>query len=622
MIFGLSRYLVIAVVVAVTGAGAGLWYILGEDGPSAPVAQRESVATQETAPSQPEMRAPGDEATEVEAEPEEAARPASDETATGTQAAQDAVADAAADGIETASENVVAESDAETTQIETLIEEDVAALGDPAAPAPALESEPEAETEVAQPRLPAFDTVRVEPTGEAVIAGRDAPEGDVALLRNGEVYDETFAGPSGAFVFIPQPFPVGTSDVALRATDAQGNVLMSRESVTIIVDAERARMPMVALTAPGRPTEVLSRPEPVQIAEVAAQDASAEMAMEARPTRDDTGEPGDAAEAPAGSDAAGTDVAQQAAPETAAPESDATDAATAGTTTPAPDAPPADETGTEVAGIDPEADTTAEPVSERAGVRIVAVEAETGGGLFVSGEADAQAAIRLYLNDTLVARAEADDAGDVSFAIRRGVRAGRYQVRLDDVDPATGTVLSRAEVGFTVPEAMAALPEPESAPAAEARAPTAAATQDTEAEQAESPAAESAATEAEVAEAHDSAARAPQRDAEPADATPGIAAEAESSPESSSPAPAAVAERAEATVTVPELSTALVERGDSLWRISRQVYGRGVRYTEIFEANQDQIRNPNLIYPGQVFVLPPDAEAAQDGQDAEAPAAQ
>ncbi len=614
MIFGLSRSVFFAGLIATAGAAGGLWYVLSEDERSAPVAQRESVATQEAAPSQPGARAPAEETAQVEAQPEEAADAPSDDPATRTPAADETAAQASRDGIEDMAQDALAESDAETVQIETLIEEDVAALGDPAAPAPALESEPE----VAQPRLPAFDTVRVEPTGEAVIAGRDAPEGDVALLRNGEVYDETFAGPSGAFVFIPQPFPVGTSDVALRATDAQGNVLMSRESVTIIVDAERARMPMVALTAPGRPTEVLSRPEPVQIAEVAAQDASAEMAMEARPTRDDTGEPGDAAEAPAGSDAAGTDVAQQAAPETAAPESDASDAATAGTTTPAPDAPPADETGTEVAGIDPEADTTAEPVSERAGVRIVAVEAETGGGLFVSGEADAQAAIRLYLNDTLVARAEADDAGDISFAIRRGVRAGRYQVRLDDVDPATGTVLSRAEVGFTVPEAMAALPEPESAPAAQARAPTAAAAQDTEAEQAESPAAESAVTEAEVAEAHDSAARAPQRDAEAADATPGITAEAESS----FPAPAAVAERAEATVTVPELSTALVERGDSLWRISRQVYGRGVRYTEIFEANQDQIRNPNLIYPGQVFVLPPDVEAAQDGQDAEAPAAQ
>ncbi|MGY6645784.1 MAG: LysM peptidoglycan-binding domain-containing protein [Salinarimonas sp.] len=612
MIFGLSRSVFFAGLIATAGAAGGLWYVLSEDERSAPVAQRESVTTQEAAPSQPGARAPAEETAQVEAQPEEAADAPSDDPATGTPPADETAAQASRDGIEDMAQDALAESDAQITQIETLIEEDVAALGDPAAPAPALESEPE----VAQPRLPAFDTIRVEPTGEAVIAGRDAPEGDVTLLRDGEIYDETFAGPSGAFVFIPQPFPVGTSDVTLRATDAQGNVLMSRESVTIIVDAERARMPMVALTAPGRPTEVLSRPEPVQVAEVAAQDTSAEMAMEARPTSDDTGEPGNAAEAPAGSDAAGTDVAQQAAPETAAPESDASDAGNAGTTTPAPDAMPADETGTAVAAIDPEADTTAEPVSERAGVRIVAVEAETGGGLFVSGEADAQAAIRLYLNDTLVARAEADDAGDVSFAIRRGVRAGRYQVRLDDVDPATGTVLSRAEVGFTVPEAMAALSEPEaeSPPAAEAQMPAGSDAQEAAMQE----------TRLQDAESADTAAAEPARDADTpsADASSDAASVVTGEAESPAGAPTAVQERAEATVTVPELSTALVERGDSLWRISRQVYGRGVRYTEIFEANQDQIRNPNLIYPGQVFVLPPDAEAAQDGQDAEAPAAQ
>lgn len=63
-------------------------------------------------------------------------------------------------------------------------------------------------------------------------------------------------------------------------------------------------------------------------------------------------------------------------------------------------------------------------------------------------------------------------------------------------------------------------------------------------------------------------------------------------------------------MTIPEVSTAQVTRGDSLWRISRQIYGRGIRYTEIFEANKDQIRDPNLIYPGQIFVLPPDPETA------------
>ncbi|MDX2222012.1 MAG: Ig-like domain-containing protein [Rhodospirillaceae bacterium] len=48
-----------------------------------------------------------------------------------------------------------------------------------------------------------------------------------------------------------------------------------------------------------------------------------------------------------------------------------------------------------------------------------------------------------------------------------------------------------------------------------------------------------------------------------------------------------------------------VVRGNSLWRIARRVYGRGTMYTVIFEANQDQIKDPNLIYPGQTFQMPP-----------------
>lgn len=47
-----------------------------------------------------------------------------------------------------------------------------------------------------------------------------------------------------------------------------------------------------------------------------------------------------------------------------------------------------------------------------------------------------------------------------------------------------------------------------------------------------------------------------------------------------------------------------IVRGDSLWNIARAHYGEGFRYTTIFEANKDQIRDPNLIYPGQVFSLP------------------
>ena len=71
----------------------------------------------------------------------------------------------------------------------------------------------------------------------------------------------------------------------------------------------------------------------------------------------------------------------------------------------------------------------------------------------------------------------------------------------------------------------------------------------------------------------------------------------------SSAAPAA-ATAAKAAIVVDSIETATVARGDSLWRISRKTYGSGYRYTVIHEANQEQIRDPDLIYPGQIFVLP------------------
>ena len=51
-----------------------------------------------------------------------------------------------------------------------------------------------------------------------------------------------------------------------------------------------------------------------------------------------------------------------------------------------------------------------------------------------------------------------------------------------------------------------------------------------------------------------------------------------------------------------------IARGDSLWALSRLAYGDGARYAVIFNANRDKIQNPNLIYPGQTFVMPPRAE--------------
>ncbi len=55
---------------------------------------------------------------------------------------------------------------------------------------------------------------------------------------------------------------------------------------------------------------------------------------------------------------------------------------------------------------------------------------------------------------------------------------------------------------------------------------------------------------------------------------------------------------------LPRGSIVFVQPGNSLWRIARRSYGHGVRYTVIYEANRDQIRNADLIYPGQIFVVP------------------
>ena len=48
-----------------------------------------------------------------------------------------------------------------------------------------------------------------------------------------------------------------------------------------------------------------------------------------------------------------------------------------------------------------------------------------------------------------------------------------------------------------------------------------------------------------------------------------------------------------------------IVRGNSLWRIARRTYGEGTMFTVIFEANREQIKDANMIYPGQVFNLPP-----------------
>jgi nucleoid-associated protein YgaU len=185
------------------------------------------------------------------------------------------------------------------------------------------------------------------------------------------------------------------------------------------------------------------------------------------------------------------------------------------------------------------------------------VDAEPGGKLSISGHSSPGAALRLYVNNGYLASSKASADGRFAFTINKDVGPGTHHARLDEVVSKSGAVRSRAEVPFDVPEAK---------PAAAAMA----ATEDR-------PAAVQLAK-------HDDAAGA------------------------SAAGAAAGASEGSSFAAVPKnattIATTVVVRGDSLWRISRATYGAGERYTLIFGANHAQIRNPNRIYPGQVFVLP------------------
>jgi nucleoid-associated protein YgaU len=195
----------------------------------------------------------------------------------------------------------------------------------------------------------------------------------------------------------------------------------------------------------------------------------------------------------------------------------------------------------------------AAPPKPIAGAVVVeVVEIEPNGKLHVSGRTSPGAAVRFYLNDSFVTSATAGVDGRFAITINEGVAAGNYRVRLDEVEPSSGAVRARAEVPFNVPDKVVAASV--SAQTSKPKQP-----------------------DSDVAQ------------------QPHLAATTDVTlPGGGSPS----------TVVVPKIETTTVSRGDSLWRISRLAYGAGARYAVIYGANEDQIRNPNLIYPGQIFVLP------------------
>lgn len=62
--------------------------------------------------------------------------------------------------------------------------------------------------------------------------------------------------------------------------------------------------------------------------------------------------------------------------------------------------------------------------------------------------------------------------------------------------------------------------------------------------------------------------------------------------------------RGQLDTTLSSNTLVVVQKGDALWRIAYQTYGKGIRYVDIYRENSSIIRDPDLIYPDQIFVVP------------------
>lgn len=146
-------------------------------------------------------------------------------------------------------------------------ETEVAVATPPAAKAPesVAPAAPVAEPEASPPSkeiLPAFDMVRVEKTGDAVIAGRAAPGAQVAVKFNGEVVGSATANADGAFAIVPEkPLAKGTGMLTLEMTK-DGKTTHSEGSVVVAVKQDAPAL--VAKVEPSAPTKVTQVPAPVE----------------------------------------------------------------------------------------------------------------------------------------------------------------------------------------------------------------------------------------------------------------------------------------------------------------------------------------------------------------------
>ena len=238
---------------------------------------------------------------------------------------------------------------------------------------------------------------------------------------------------------------------------------------------------------------------------------------------------------------------------------------------------------------------TAKPVPTEiaAEVSLEVISYGADGAVQLGGTGAAGAGLRLYLDNVEIAGTTVAEDGKWSVT-SVSIAPGVYTLRIDQVNP-SGKVTSRLETPFkretleALADAVAPTAPAEVMVANEVTAAELAIAEETAAETAEvtAPGVEPAAL-----------ALATGTEATPEPATAEQTNLAATAPATSAPVADPAPEASAAPITVT------VQPGFTLWAIAKQNFGSGVMYVLVFEANKDKIKDPDLIYPGQVLSVP------------------
>ena len=417
---------------------------------------------------------------------------------------------------------------------------------------------------------PKFDVVRIEDDGSALIAGQADGRGHVILSVDGVEQAEARADLSGTgqfviFAFIPSTGDQQSLKLHLYAEDGSGPVVSAQ---TVFVAPATAAATATDSTAALVQEEVTVSESPETAAET---DTETEADTETE-TETDT-------EIETGTETASTDVAS---PEAKADKAPATVIL-------------ADEDGVRV--LQDGAPSAAKPA-----VTIDTISYSSNGDVILGGRGQAGNFVRIYLDNQFLATSKI--AADGYWALELSdIEPGIYTLRVDELNVA-GDVVSRAETPFKreaaeeLAELMAAGTETEepsaegpSESAAEAEVVDAEALPSVEPEAADDPQPEEVVTQEEV-----------NVQAEVAELNP----QGEQSSDGGSLAVEGQPADTASVLRTPskKFRVRTVQPGSTLWAIAKESYGAGIEYFKVFEANKERIRDPDLIYPGQVFEIP------------------